>query len=149
MDTIHSTKGLEADVVIVHSLQAEFYGFPNSMEDDPLLRLIQSEKDAFPNAEERRLFYVALTRAKHKVILLSSEDRPSRFVVELVKDDEHGTITFKGSTQKPKACPMCQRGFLVLRESVYGQFLGCSQYRLTQCVYKERTLQRSRGQLYS
>src|SRR3546814_17148332 len=66
LDTIHSTKGLEADTVIIHSLQAGYYGFPNAMEDDPLLRLIRPDKEAYLYAEERRLFYVALTRAKRK-----------------------------------------------------------------------------------
>src|SRR3546814_2511475 len=102
LDTIHSTKGLEADTVIIHSLQAGYYGFPNAMEDDPLLRLIRPDKEAYLYAEERRLFYVALTRAKRKAILLSSEERQSRFVIELINDDKDNAITFDESEEKPK-----------------------------------------------
>ncbi|PJI42195.1 UvrD-helicase domain-containing protein [Ferrovibrio sp.] len=143
--TIHSTKGLEADTVIIHSLQADFYGFPNAMEDDPLLRLIRADKEAFPNAEERRLFYVALTRAKNKAILLSSEDRPSRFVIELIRDDQQAVVTFGGSSKKPSTCPSCKRGFLVLKKNKFGrQFWGCNQYRFIKCDYTETALATNR-----
>ena len=62
--TVHSSKGLEADHVIIPGLSRG--GFPSTKEDDPLLRLALPEGDDFPHAEERRLFYVALTRARRR-----------------------------------------------------------------------------------
>ena len=59
--TVHGSKGTEADCVIVIGLDTGKYGFPCQIEDDPVLNLVLAEKDAHPNAEERRLFYVAVT----------------------------------------------------------------------------------------
>ena len=84
--TIHRSKGLEADYVIVTGLTADKFGFPSEIEDDPLLDLVLAKPDRFPNAEERRLFYVALTRARHQVHLLVDRSHPSPFALELLKD---------------------------------------------------------------
>jgi DNA helicase-4 len=70
--------------VIVTGLTADKYGFPSEIEDDPLLELVLAKPDRFPNAEERRLFYVALTRARHQVHLLVDRSRPSSFALELL-----------------------------------------------------------------
>ena len=82
--TIHRSKGLEGDYVIITGLTADKYGFPSEIEGDPLLDLVLAKPDRYPNAEERRLFYVALTRARHQVHLLVDRTRPSSFAVELV-----------------------------------------------------------------
>lgn len=84
--TVHRSKGLEADYVIIDGLTADKYGFPSEIEDDPLLGLVLSEPDSYHNAEERRLFYVALTRARHQVHLLVDCNRPSAFALELFKE---------------------------------------------------------------
>jgi len=86
--SIHSAKGLEADHVVVMDLDAATgrLGFPASNPDEPILRLVQPEAEDFPFAEERRLFYVALTRAKQGVTLLADPDHPSAFVRELEAD---------------------------------------------------------------
>ncbi len=81
--TIHRSKGMEADYVIVLGLTADRYGFPSEIEDDPLLSLVLAKPENFPHAEERRLFYVALTRARHQVHLLVDRRRPSVFALEL------------------------------------------------------------------
>ena len=62
--TIHASKGLEADYVIIHHMNNGNFEFPSEISDDPLLDLVIPEKETFPYAEERRLLYVALTRAK-------------------------------------------------------------------------------------
>ena len=62
--TIHSSKGLEADYIIVLGLTNGQFGFPSEIADDPVLALAMPESESFPFAEERRLFYVALTRAE-------------------------------------------------------------------------------------
>jgi DNA helicase IV len=85
--TVHAAKGLQADYVIVLGLQSGRYAFPSEIADDPLLQLVLPSAESFSNAEERRLFYVALTRARHRVYLLSSVYAPSSFVKELMQDD--------------------------------------------------------------
>lgn len=69
--TIHSSKGLEADHIILPRMTSETLGFPSQIADDPVLLLAMPGGDAFENAEERRLFYVALTRARATVTLIT------------------------------------------------------------------------------
>ena len=61
--TIHASKGLEADHVILLNADSGRNGFPSEIVDDPLLSLVSPEEEAFQNAEERRVMYVAMTRA--------------------------------------------------------------------------------------
>jgi DNA helicase-4 len=85
--TVHRAKGLEADYVIVNGLSAEKYGFPSEFEDDPLLNLVLAHPDKFEHAEERRLFYVALTRARRQVHLIVDRTHPSCFALELLNGE--------------------------------------------------------------
>ena len=90
--TVHSAKGREADYVVVLDLKDGRWGFPSRIEDNSLLRLVlppDSEKP-YPFAEERRLFYVAMTRARIGAYLITNPDRPSTFVTELLK--QFGTL---------------------------------------------------------
>lgn len=81
--TMHASKGLEADYVLILGLHSGRYAFPSDMGGDPLLQLVMPEQEIWPDAEERRLLYVAMTRARHKVYLVASAPAPSRFVTEL------------------------------------------------------------------
>lgn len=81
--TVHAAKGQEADHVIVLGMESGEYGFPSEKENDELLQLLRAEIDTFPYAEERRLFYVALTRAKESVYLVYDRNKPSPFITEL------------------------------------------------------------------
>ncbi|NYT65209.1 UvrD-helicase domain-containing protein [Alcaligenaceae bacterium] len=83
--TIHAAKGLEADYVLVLGLQGGRYAFPSEINANPLLQLVMPDAETWPDAEERRLLYVAMTRARHKVYLVASALVPSRFVSELAK----------------------------------------------------------------
>jgi DNA helicase-4 len=84
--TAHSAKGLGFDnVVILNMLEGKF-GFPCQLEDDPIMKLVRYEDLSVPFAEERRLFYVALTRTKNRVYILTPQRRPSRFLIELIND---------------------------------------------------------------
>jgi DNA helicase IV len=131
--TVHSAKGLEADYVIVMGMNAGRYGFPSEVVDDPILNAVLSEKEEYPHAEERRLFYVALTRARHAVHLVVDRSSPSSFISELTKYD--GLIEFLGGTGfETINCPSCKTGELVQRTSQYGLFYGCTNYPL--CEYK-------------
>lgn len=85
--TVHASKGLEADHVVVLGLVSGRLGFPTEVCDDPLLDVVLGAPEGCPNAEERRLFYVALTRARHRVYLLTDRQRPSVFVEELCSAD--------------------------------------------------------------
>ena len=85
--TVHRSKGLEADYVIVTGLSADKYGFPSEFEDDPLLSLVLARPDEYEHAEERRLFYVALTRARRQVHLIVDRAHPSSFALELMNGE--------------------------------------------------------------
>lgn len=104
--TVHSAKGLEADHIILVNCSQGGYGFPSTISDDPILGYLLSKPEAFPYAEERRLFYVAITRAKKQSYILYDKNCPSPFVNELASEmNPH--VTAQNMT-----CPMCQNGYL-------------------------------------
>jgi DNA helicase IV len=121
--TVHTSKGLEADYVLIPKMSAGTYGFPSGITDDPVLNLAMASADEFEHAEERRLFYVALTRARLQVALFSPKDLPSPFIAELLAD---GKLEVKGSKIIP--CPKCGNGVLVERPGRNGIFLSCSVF---------------------
>ncbi len=84
--TVHSAKGLEADCVVVLDLIDKRRGFPSRVEDDPLLDLVAPPTEPFLHAEERRVFYVALTRGKRGAWLIADAEQPSAFVNELLDE---------------------------------------------------------------
>ncbi|WP_228140262.1 UvrD-helicase domain-containing protein [Moritella sp. JT01] len=90
--TVHSSKGQEADNVVVLAMEAGEYGFPCHKFRHPFAMILQPDVSGFPDAEERRLFYVALTRARQQVYLLCNKNNPSSFVEELVTGDYAVTI---------------------------------------------------------
>ena len=102
--TIHSSKGQEADHVILVNLYRGRTGFPSEIVDDPLLSLVSPEAEAFENAEERRVMYVALTRARHTVALMSAASKQSAFVTELLDDPEYGVV---GDVEQDQANHIC------------------------------------------
>lgn len=73
--------------MIVTGLSADKYGFPSEFEDDPLLSLVLARPDDYEHAEERRLFYVALTRARRQAHLIVDRTHPSSFALELLKGE--------------------------------------------------------------
>ena len=83
--TVHRSKGLEADYVVLLGLCSGKYGFPAEIDDDPLLDLVLASAEGYPDAEERRLLYVAVTRARRHVFLLVEGGPPSSFAMELVQ----------------------------------------------------------------
>lgn len=124
--TVHRAKGAEADYVVVLDMGTGKYGFPSQIADDPILDLVLPEVEDHKNAEERRLFYVALTRARRRVIVLSA-DTPSPFIEELLEGG-YDVNTFGRKREHDVSCPHCKKGRLVCREGKYGPFLGCSNY---------------------
>lgn len=84
--TVHSSKGLECECVVLINLKDDTLGFPNKIEDQKVLLNVIRSRDNYPYEEERRLFYVALTRTKSDVYLLVDKKRPSIFIKELIND---------------------------------------------------------------
>ena len=81
--TVHKSKGLEFDYVFLINVSDSIDGFPSKISGHEILNLVLPKNDNFPFAEERRLFYVALTRAKIKVFIMSPRSNPSIFVKEI------------------------------------------------------------------
>ena len=86
--TVHKSKGLEADYVILLQCNKDTYGFPSLVNDDPVLNYVLTKSDQFPFGEERRLFYVAITRAKMKTLVLYDKRFPSVFVDEFLHPEK-------------------------------------------------------------
>lgn len=131
--TVHKSKGGEADHVILRQLSKGRLGFPSGMTTDSLMDLVLARPDSFEQAEERRLFYVALTRARNTVHLLGPEVRQSEFVDELLDADldpkyEVETIELDGPRPVLRNCPECESGQLLKRDGRNGEFYGCSNY---------------------
>jgi DNA helicase-4 len=82
--TFHGSKGLEADYCILVGLSGGNKGFPNVTKEDSVIDALLPQVDSFRHSEERRLFYVAMTRAKKKVYLIADLITPSEFISELL-----------------------------------------------------------------
>lgn len=135
--TIHSAKGKEADYVVIIGVSAG--GLPSKIEDDPLLALAMPAPERYPHAEERRLFYVALTRTRRSVLLLTLINRESPFLLELIKDRWVTLTSANGEPISVEPCPRCQQGRLVRRTNrkTDEDFLGCNRYSKG-CRYTRR-----------
>ena len=120
--TVHAAKGRESEYVIVLDLSDDRYGFPCRAEDDPLMELVMppAHGQAFPHSEERRLFYVAMTRAIRSAYLIADAKNPSPFIRELLKSSPE--VEDRGNLAPP--CPKCPRGALI--PSASGENLRCS-----------------------
>ncbi len=80
--TIHESKGLEADYIIILNLTNSRYGFPSKIKDNNILKPLNTLNENIKYPEERRLFYVAVTRCKKKVFLLIPFSNKSKFIKE-------------------------------------------------------------------
>ena len=127
--TVHGSKGLEADYVVVLGLCSGKWAFPTEIADDPILSLVLAAPEGHPNAEERRLFYVALTRARRHVFLLADGVPPSSFLLELI-DGAHDITVFGRLPESDVPCPKCVKGRLERLENArdQGVFYGCSNW---------------------
>jgi DNA helicase IV len=106
--TVHASKGLEADHVVILGAETGRLGFPSEIVDDPILDLVLPEPEKFHHAEERRVFYVALTRARRTVTILAPRDRLSPFVRELIENAEYGAVELgEPPGRVDHRCPSC------------------------------------------
>ena len=203
--TVHRAKGREADYVVVLDLKDARMGFPSRIEDDSLLELVLPPVTgkSYPFAEERRLFYVAMTRARLGAYLVTDSIRPSIFVDELMREspdlrlvgelepecprcpsgrlvpsqsrrnlrcsnypfcehlaplcpnctsgyavvaDGSSSCTNPSCDSAPAVCPSCGMGVLMPRQSRYGPFWGCTEFRSeSPCSYKQDASPRKRS----
>lgn len=127
--TIHRAKGREADFVIVLDLSRGSYGFPSEIVDDPIVTSILASGEIFPHSEERRLFYVALTRAKESVYLIGDPSYPSLFFTELV-GGEYDIKKVNVGKEYRRLCPACKSGRMLDKEGPKGLFFGCEHFPL-------------------
>lgn len=124
--TMHRSKGSEADYVVLPGMVRG--RFPNLRREDPVLSLAMPGGDTFHLAEERRLFYVALTRARRSVAMFTIAGKTSIFLDELVNDRWVQITDVNGEIIRQRRCPACRRGALVPRTGPFGPFLGCSNF---------------------
>lgn len=127
--TAHKSKGLQADYIFIINNKKSRMGFPSKIQDAAILNLLLDNCDQYPYAEERRLFYVALTRAKKKAFLVTVSNQESEFAMELKK--RYGEELKREQWE----CPLCG-GKLLKKSGPYGEFFGCSNYKITGCKYK-------------
>lgn len=127
----HKSKGLQADYVFIINNKDKGMGFPSKIQDDPIVDILLQGKESFPYAEERRLFYVAMTRAKVKTFLMVIDGNESSFASEM--EYKYGEL-FKKDRY---TCPKCG-GSLLKRHGPYGDFYGCSNYWSSGCTFKRK-----------
>ena len=114
--TVHASKGLEDDYVIIINADDDRIGFPNKMEDDVLLDMVLSHKSEYEYAEERRLWYVALTRTRNYTYIIANPENPSIFLNEIKeKCFVLNQNSCSNDSKTEIACPRCKTGRLVLR----------------------------------
>ena len=142
--SVHKAKGLQADYVIIVDLVSGPYGFPSEQTNDPLLNLVLPQGNSLEiseNAEERRLFYVAITRAKDSVHIISDSPQPSQFIDDIFEEVYKGEniVTVCGCCEdsQPVNCQKCDGSgaFVEITHNRFGRklsesFYGCSNYPL-------------------
>ena len=139
--TVHASKGLEADHVIILRAESDIMGFPSEIVDDPLLDLVLPEPENFEHAEERRLFYVALTRARHSVTILADREKPSVFVREWSENPEYEIVQLGTTGIAENRCGRCGGRMLsktskkgrVLYSCEHGRLCGAKQHPCSAC----------------
>ena len=126
--TAHGSKGLQADYVFILNNKNKGMGFPSKISDAPILQLLLDDSDNYPFSEERRLFYVAMTRAKKKAYFVTVKGDESAFINEI-----KGSFGKEMKSEQYR-CPKCG-GRLIRKSGPYGDFFGCENYSTTSCKY--------------
>ncbi|GAD89986.1 hypothetical protein VHA01S_030_00610 [Vibrio halioticoli NBRC 102217] len=127
--SFHGSKGLEADYCILIGFLQGKLGFPSDNVDHEVVGALLPSLDTYPHSEERRLMYVALTRAKHKSFLIADPTARSSFISELLEDGYDINIEsqrFKSEISKAYKCPFCTDGYYQQYKGKYGMFYRCS-----------------------
>ncbi|WP_296090743.1 UvrD-helicase domain-containing protein [uncultured Treponema sp.] len=132
--SVHKSKGLEADNVILLNFKNDKLGFPNQIADDNVLNLVLTNAEDFKFAEERRLFYVAVTRTRNRTFILTDNRNPSPFFKEFKASNSVCFISVRQSSNEgQEKCPLCKTGNLLKVEHNGKSFVGCSNF--PRCKY--------------
>ncbi len=115
--TIHASKGLEAKAVFILGLTEGYGGFPDIWMEDRIYQVIKESNHDLLLEEERRLFYVAITRAKDHLFLITEKGSVSSFIREIPDDLTFKTsVPFKSMVDEIILCTKCSNrideGFL-------------------------------------
>jgi superfamily I DNA/RNA helicase len=106
--TIHAAKGLEAKVVFIIGLTDGYGGFPDIWLEDRIFQVVKKANHDLLLEEERRLFYVALTRAKEKLFLITEKGKESSFIKEIpVAYTVRSTLPVKAVMEDIPLCSKC------------------------------------------
>lgn len=128
--TVHRSKGLEADHVVILRVASDRMGFPSEIVDDPLLDLVLPKPEEYDHAEERRLFYVALTRARKTVTVLADRQRPSVFARELVENPDYGVVALGEAGIAEHRCGACGGRMLAQSSKKGTPYFQCEHRKL-------------------
>jgi DNA helicase-4 len=117
-------------------------GFPNQIADDKVLDLVLTNSEDYRFAEERRLFYVAITRTKNRTFVLTDIKNPSIFFKEFVESESvcFASIPKEVDNSKQTKCPRCQTGNLIKVEHDGKSFIGCSNYPRCRYTLKDSNI---------
>lgn len=127
--TFHRSKGLEADYSILIGFSQGKLGFPSENKDQAIIEALLPTLDDFPHSEERRLFYVGLTRARKKCYIIADPTAPSNFVTEILSPKYGINISsraFEEAYRRIFKCPHCEDGYFKLIKGKFGQFYACT-----------------------
>jgi len=106
--TIHASKGLEAKAVFIIGLTEGSGGFPDVWMEDRIFEVIKKSKHDLLLEEERRLFYVAMTRAKDELYLITEKGNESRFINEISDTYTYKTsVSIKSVVEEIILCGSC------------------------------------------
>jgi DNA helicase IV len=106
--TIHAAKGLEARVVFILGLTEGYGGFPDIWMEDRIFQVIKKANHDLLLEEERRLFYVAITRAKEKLFLITEKGNESSFLREIPEIfTVRTTVPLKAIVEEAILCKKC------------------------------------------
>lgn len=131
--SVHSAKGKEADHVLLLNCNEGINGFPSLITDDAILKYLLSSEENYDNAEERRLFYVAITRARKHMYVMYDQKSPSPFI------NDFQPVVLPGEY----LCPLCLDGKVVVKRqsrATNGSLVtdyGCTNHA-GNCTYFER-----------
>ena len=118
--SMHKAKGITRDIIIIINANSGSHGIPATRGNDPVAEVLLTKLDDYPHAEERRLWYVAITRAKAETIIVSDASRISPFVFEISP-----RLTGAGV----RVCPKCHRGILEEHRHKNGKiYYSCSNF---------------------
>ena len=139
--SVHKSKGLEADNVILLNFKNDKLGFPNQIADDDVLNLVLTNAEKYKFAEERRLFYVAITRTKNRTFVLTDNKNPSPFFKEFEESDSVCFVNIKKINQENQtSCPLCKTGTLYKVEHEGKCFVGCSNFPKCNYTLRDATI---------